>query len=409
VSAAVHALEELRSLVADDCVDERDGKIVVSPRTSDEVAAVTRYADQHKLAIEIVGAGTKLEWGNPVDAEIRLETTKLAGVFQHSWQDLTATVAAGTPWAVMQRALAVHGQQVALDPLWPGTATVGGIVATNDSGAWRLKYGSLRDLIIGMTIVLADGTVAKSGGKVVKNVAGYDLHKLMTGAYGTLGVITEVTFRLHPICAHASRWTISSVTAPPLGELMMKVLDSQLSVQAMQLRAGPKGYALDVELTTLPEVIAAQMNVLDRLAGSVEARTGCGLVRVEQADCFSAREGLFAADGGIVIKATMLPLSAARLSMDVVRRGGVAVTQATGIMFAQFSENVASETFPGFCEYVGREKLGSLTLLRSPRFPTPAGAIPPAPPSDASDLMREIKRQFDPGRTLNPGRFIGGI
>ena len=89
----------------------------------------------HKLAIEIAGAGTKRGWGNPVDAEIVLKTTRLAGVRQHSWQDLTATVGAGTPWAAMQRALAVHGQQVALDPLWPETATVGGIVATNDSGA----------------------------------------------------------------------------------------------------------------------------------------------------------------------------------------------------------------------------------------------------------------------------------
>ena len=148
--------------------------------------------------------------GNPVDADILLETTQLAGVPQHSWQDLTATFAAGTRWADMQGALAMHGQQVALDPLWPERATVGGIVATNDSGAWRLKYGSLRDLIIGMTAVLADGTTAKSGGKVVKNVAGYDLHKLMTGAYGTLGVITEVTFRLHPVCAQTRTWTFSS-------------------------------------------------------------------------------------------------------------------------------------------------------------------------------------------------------
>ena len=101
---------------------------------------------------------------------------------------MTCTVEAGCTWAAMQAALARHGQMVALDPLWPEKATVGGVVATNDSGCFRLKYGGLRDLIIGMTIVLADGTIAKTGGKVVKNVAGYDLHKLMTGAFGTLGV-----------------------------------------------------------------------------------------------------------------------------------------------------------------------------------------------------------------------------
>ena len=105
----------------------------------------------------------------------------------HAWQDMTCTVEAGCPWAAMQVGTRRHGQMVALDPLWPDRATVGGIVACNDSGALRLKFGGLRDLIIGMTIVLADGTIAKSGGKVVKNVAGYDLHKLMTGSFRHAG------------------------------------------------------------------------------------------------------------------------------------------------------------------------------------------------------------------------------
>ena len=117
-----------------------------------------------------------------------------------------------------------------------------------------------------MTIVLADGTIAKSGGKVVKNVAGYDLHKLMTGAFGTLGVIAEVTFRLHPIPAQTVTWTVASTASEAVGELMMKVLDSQFSTQAMQIRANAEGYALDVELATLPEVITAQTGALDRLA-----------------------------------------------------------------------------------------------------------------------------------------------
>ena len=120
---------------------------------------------------------------------------------------MTCTVEAGCCWESMQSELKRHGQMVALDPLWPDRATVGGIVACNDSGALRLKFGGLRDLIIGMTIVLADGTIAKTGGKVVKNVAGYDLHKLMTGSFGTLGVIAEVNFRLHPVEEHVRTWT----------------------------------------------------------------------------------------------------------------------------------------------------------------------------------------------------------
>ena len=143
------------------------------------------------------GGGTKQGWGYPVAPALVLEMHRLNVLREHTWQDMTCTVEAGCTWASLQSALAQHGQYVALDPLWPERATVGGIVATNDSGALRLRYGGLRDLIIGMTIVLADGTIAHTGGKVVKNVAGYDLHKLMIGAFGTLGVITSVNFRLH--------------------------------------------------------------------------------------------------------------------------------------------------------------------------------------------------------------------
>src|ERR1019366_6335237 len=212
---------KLEELLSPAQISERDGKPLLSPKTTEEISAIARYANQHNLAIEITGAGTKRSWGNPIQPNpgaadlILLDTTHLTGVVSHSWQDLTATVAAGTTWSAMQQVLAQHNQQVALDPLWPETATVGGIIATNDSGPMRLKYGSLRDLIIGMTIVLADGTIAKSGGKVVKNVACYDLHKLMTGAFGTLGIITEVTFRLHPIPATNSTWTIPSGTLDP--------------------------------------------------------------------------------------------------------------------------------------------------------------------------------------------------
>src|SRR5277367_911366 len=178
-----------------------------------------------------------MSWGNPVTPRIRLRMDRMNTLREHSWQDMTCNVEAGCSWSAMQAQLARHGQMVALDPLWPKRATVGGIVAVNDGGPLRLKYGGLRDLIIGMTVVLADGTIAKTGGKVVKNVAGYDLHKLMTGSFGTLGVIAEVTFRLHPIPADTKTWTISSPTADPIGELMMSILNSQLSTQAMQFRA----------------------------------------------------------------------------------------------------------------------------------------------------------------------------
>jgi len=401
-------LKELRSLLGSGYVGEREGKPAVSPMLTQEVAALARYAHSHRLAMEIVGSGTKRRWGSSVAADIFLDTTKLAGVSQHSWQDLTATVGAGTRWSDMQLALATHNQRVALDPLWAETATVGGIVATNDSGSLRLKYGSLRDLIIGMTIVLADGTIAKSGGKVVKNVAGYDLHKLMTGALGTLGIITEVTFRLHPIPNQTRTWSISSSNVDLTSELMLKVLDSHLSTQAMQLRASAAGFALDVELASLPGVLSDQLEVLDGFARS-SGMTEVDSSRTGLKDVFKARQELFSLAGGVLIKATMLPTAIGDLSSDVVRWGGSAVTQATGIMFARFTEGPATHALPSLYADVDAAGDGSLSILRAPSGPVPDWMLPPWGPERAPDLMQEIKHRFDPKRILNPGRSLGGL
>ena len=192
-----------------------------------------------------------------------------------------------------------HNQYVALDPLWPETATVGGIVATNDSGALRLRYGSLRDLIIGMTIVLADGTIAKSGGKVVKNVAGYDLHKLMTGAFGTLGVIAEVTFRLHPVPQHSSSFTVSAPQATQLAPFMQTIRDSHLNTERLQLRGNTSGFHLDIQLNAHPD--ARQSGILQQMTEAAGFQLTQPL-----AEPWTARELLFR-DEATVIKLSVLP------------------------------------------------------------------------------------------------------
>src|SRR5690348_8967638 len=211
-------LAPMGSIVGPDHATLLDGTVVVAPGDVGQVAEVLRFAQSNRLAVTAAGGGTKSgwgsgrgsDWGNPVAAHIQLSMRRMARVREHAWQDMTCTVEAGCTWAEMQTALANHGQMVALDPLWPERATVGGIIATNDSGALRIQFGGLRDLIIGMTFVLADGTIAKSGGKVVKNVAGYDLHKLLTGSFGTLGVIAEVNFRLHPVERFVQTWSVNS-------------------------------------------------------------------------------------------------------------------------------------------------------------------------------------------------------
>jgi glycolate oxidase FAD binding subunit len=260
-----------------------------------------------------------------------------------------------------------------------------------------------------MTIVLADGTVAKSGGKVVKNVAGYDLHKLMIGAYGTLGVVTEVTFRLHPLTAYTRVWTMSSTTAEPLGELLLKVMDSRLSVRAMQLRASAEGYALDVELATMREVMMQQVAELDGLAGRVRTEYDPGESADDTGGLFRARGALFDSPSDVIVKATMLASAISKFSTELVRHGGTAVTQATGIMFARFGEGNAAKVVRALQQCVQAEGDGSVVVVRGPAELRATWSVAETGSEQVASLMGEIKRQFDPKRTLNPRRLSGGI
>ena len=185
----------VRAATAQDTAAGAQPEYVLSPGTEKELAAVFACASEAGVGVTPRGGGTKLEWGNPPPrAGIILSTQRLNRVLEHAWADLTVVVEAGCTMQALQDALAQHGQRLAIDVLWPERATVGGVLSTNDSGVLRLRYGALRDLIIGVTLALPDGTLASSGGKVVKNVAGYDLPKLSTGALGTLGVITRAIF-----------------------------------------------------------------------------------------------------------------------------------------------------------------------------------------------------------------------
>src|SRR5215472_9710093 len=187
---------------------------VVEPESEPAVSEALRCADRDGLAVIPRGGGTKQDWGNPPKrADLILSTARLNRIIEHAWADLTVTAEAGCTLQVLQNALAQRGQRLAFDGLWPERASVGGALSTNDSGALRLRFGALRDLLIGVTLALPDGTLASSGGKVVKNVAGYDLPKLVTGALGTLGVITRAVFRLHPL-PHSTR-TFSFAAANP--------------------------------------------------------------------------------------------------------------------------------------------------------------------------------------------------
>lgn len=389
----------LGAIVGSEYVTIADGMIAVAPADAAQTAAVLRFANDNGLPVTPVGGGTKKGWGDPVSPKIDLHTHRMNALLEHTWQDMTCTVQAGCTWSSMQAALARHGQFVALDPLWPDRATVGGVMATNDSGTLRLKYGGLRDLIIGMTVVLADGTVARTGGKVVKNVAGYDLHKLMIGAFGTLGLTTEITFRLHSLPVSLQSFTIFSPTVEPLGDLLLQLLDSYLGAQSIQLRTVGDSFGLDIQLGALPEVLKGQSTLLLEMVQKVK-------LSVEEAsnEVWNSRQLLFADANGFTIKATMLPSDIARFTSMAHSFGGSAVTQATGMMTVFLPEGREEAISQLRREFTSRG--GSLVVLQQP---ADADVDLWGPPPNSFPLMQKIKQQFDPNGILNPGRFSGGI
>src|SRR5438128_8816648 len=232
---AIVGNENVHAATAADAVAGVQPKLVIEAGTESEIAEILRLSNAAELAVIPRGGGTKLGWGNsPERADLVLSTARLNEIIEHAWADLTVTVEAGCTIQRLQETLAEHGQRLALDPLWPEKATIGGVLSANDSGALRLRFGALRDLIIGATIALADGTLASSGGKVVKNVAGYDLPKLVTGALGTLGVITRAVFRLHPLPRNTRSFSVSVSSPQEAQELILTIQDSKLAHVALQ-------------------------------------------------------------------------------------------------------------------------------------------------------------------------------
>lgn len=406
-------LAHLSGIIGPEHARLRGETIVAAPGDAQQIAETLRFAQSNGLTVTPTGSRSKLDWGNPVVADIELSLQRLHSLREHSWQDMTCTVEAGCPWSSMQAELRRHGQMVALDPLWCDRATVGGIVAANDSGALRLKFGGLRDLILGMSIVLADGTIARSGGKVVKNVAGYDLHKLMTGSLGTLGVITDVNFRLHPVEKHARTWTVAPLAAgldgPAFFDAPMRALqDSQLTPSSVQLRTTKDACALDIR-------ICAQPGCLEELAARLQSFFGNAVIGEANEAVWQARQRLFDREGPLIVKASVLPSELCSINAElqqwaVEKRCAVdTVGQATGLM--TISIDAAPDAAVTLVEHL-RKKLapkgGSVVAQRLPD--SLRGRLQVwGPASGALPLMHEIKHRFDPKHTLSAGRFLGGI
>jgi glycolate oxidase FAD binding subunit len=377
---------------------------VIEPANEAELARELASAAAAGLHVIPRGGGTKLDWGHPpAAADLVLSTRRLDRVVEHAAGDMTVTVQSGCTIAALQDILARGGQRLALDPLWPSRATVGGVLATNDSGPLRAAYGSLRDLVIGITVALPDGTLARSGGKVVKNVAGYDLPKLMVGAFGTLGVITEATFRLHPLPRAAQCFSFTAPTFEAMNRLVLAVHDSPLTYTGVQVIAGR-----DVNTTVSIRIEGSPESVDAQAARVVDLARTCGTAPVADKGAWDERESLWeATDAAAVCKVTVLPARLADLC-DAMERAAPpraawrAVIQSVGVALLRTSAPESLRPLRQGVQQLG----GSLVLLRcAPALKHSLGVW--GAPTDAWRLMDHVRNQFDPSRTLNPGRFVG--
>lgn len=401
-----------RTAEAGDRVAGVPARYVASPTSTEQVSAVLRASAAHRIRVVVRGAGTKLDWGAPPAAcDLVVDLNGLTGLVEHASGDLVVVARAGTPYETLRREVSPAGQQLALDPGYRG-ATLGGIVATNTSGPRRLLYGTARDLLIGVTFVRADGVVARSGGRVVKNVAGYDLGKLLTGSYGTLGVITEVVFRLHPL-PDARRYVVSElVDADALGAAVDAVVSSQVAPTAVEIDKPTRG---DARLAVLVEGTA--VGVAERAAATAAILGGAD-VTPEGPDWFGRYP--FGPDD-VAIKLTAQPSGLPVLLSEATRIGvrydlRVSVRgSAVGVLYAAMS--APREEGNGYANRVAaavddlraaaQAQTGSVVVLRAPDDVRPGLDV--WGPVHGLGLMRNLKREMDPAGLLAPGRFVGGI
>jgi glycolate oxidase FAD binding subunit len=426
-SALAAACPALREASPDtDAIAGVAPSFVASPASTEEAAALLRIAAAHGLTVVPRGAGTGLAWGQPpASCDLVLDMTAMDQVIEHAAGDLVARVQAGATMAHLASVLASAGQQLAVDA--PADATVGGVVATGTAGPRRFRYGAPRDLLIGITVVRADGVVAHSGGKVVKNVAGYDLGKLFSGSQGTLGLITEATFRLHPLPA-AQAWVTGDFGPSDLAGAAAAVAStagSALVPSAVELLwAGPP---VVLRTGVLLEGTPSGVNERARQVAELLAATGATPTVAISETPFRWWEQPESDTPGTVVRVTFWvrqladvldALATAGASAGV--RPAVSGAAGAGVLYARLDPATADDTAAGFVGAL-RDRLagvfagsadgsglvrGSVALLAAPAAVlATAGPDRPVP---GLELMRAVKDQFDPGHRMFPGRFRWG-
>jgi len=435
-------LSELKSILHDRQIQAEEnerhplgnsGRVTVYPQSEEEIANVLKYADNSGKKVTIVGGGTKRGFGGLTEsADILLSLADYKGVVEHIVGDMTLTVKSGTPFQQLQEYLAEYNQKIALDPAWPEYATIGGVIAANDSGPKRFRYGAARDSVIGMRMVYPDGTIIRTGGKVVKNVAGYDMNKLFIGSMGTLGVIAEVTLKLRPLPKYESLILLSfqDGNIEEIRAFSVRLLDSMMEPTSLELLSpslserltGKRVYTLAIGFEDVESAVHYQEDFVKRIQPS---KTNMTILPLKEARLFWKQfytigpNGRESRDGKEI---------EAALKIGVVNLDVLQVIKESHIL--QDAVNVAIEAHGGlghglcqvYVKGVGEDVVAVIERLR--QFVTPLGGYVivkhlPFVLRQKVDvwgekpfyffLLKGIKAKIDRNDTLNHRRFVGGI
>ncbi len=416
---------------------------VVSPATATEVAEVVKHAASERRAIVASGARTKLEMGAPpTKYDIALDLSQMNRIVAYDPGDLTLSVEPGVKLADLARTLAEHGQMLPLNTPWAQHATIGGTIASGIDAPERQLYGTPRDYLLGAEFVTGDGVLAKSGGRVVKNVTGYDMHKLLIGSFGTLGIITKLNFKTFPLPQNVRGFVAGFATLESALEMRHRIARSPLSPVTLDI-VGPgaaklfRSESFGSDAWTVAVACAGSDRVLARYESDLrQIAEQCGATSAQV-----VTEGLAAAWTQIrefiptalassaattILKISVLPSKLAEFwsamhavahpsqihLASVIRGVGVAYVAALseGPIEAAASDDAKRRivAFTQGAQAAAAKLGGSVTVPWSPGAWKRELAVWGAPPPDLAE-MRKVKAALDPQNILSPGRFVGGI
>jgi glycolate oxidase FAD binding subunit len=420
--AAIVGPDELREDAATLAAMAVDGVVprwVVAPTTVEHVARVLALARDEALMVVPRGSGAALEQGtSPSRVDLVLDLRRLDAILEHNPDDLTTAVQAGVTIGTMAARLAPHRQTLPLDPPGWSARTVGGIAATAASGPLRARYGTMRDLLLGVRFVQADGVITWGGARVVKSVTGYDVPKLLVGSLGTLGVLVELTLRLHPAPEFEAAWLASFRSAAQAEECVTALLGSTIQpsrVEILDDRAltacglPVAAAALAVSIGSVEPAVRAQESALGALVKAARGR-----LETMGTSFWRAYDRTLAAPGGAMLRIGTVPSRLAATCAEVRRvfsDAAVAGCAVLGALRARVDAGDVAAAAHGLARLRAfvADLDGGVLVERGPRAlreaVDPWGPVP----EPSLGVMRAIKREFDPTGVLNAGRFAGGL